>query len=340
MHGDGRKIGLAGNFRKERPIWAGKNMKYIEILREGERVNEVYLCKHRQSAVTKNGKAYENLILQDKTGTLDAKIWEPDSQGIDDFERFDYISVTGDVTSFQGALQLNVKRVRKAQPGEYEPGDYLPVSSRDVDEMYGELKDIISSVETPCLKMLLSKFFLEDKEFEKRFKFHSAAKTVHHGFVGGLLEHTLGVTKLCEAFCRQYPMLNRDLLLSAAMFHDIGKLEELSVFPENDYTDDGQLLGHIVMGTEWVGEKIREIPEFPKKLASELKHCILAHHGELEYGSPKKPALMEAVALSFADNVDAKMETLKEAFASIPEGNTEWLGYNRLLESNIRKTNR
>jgi uncharacterized domain HDIG len=340
MHGDGRKIGLAGNFRKERPIWAGKNMKYIEILREGERVNEVYLCKHRQSAVTKNGKAYENLILQDKTGTLDAKIWEPDSQGIDDFERFDYISVTGDVTSFQGALQLNVKRVRKAQPGEYEPGDYLPVSSRDVDEMYGELKDIISSVETPCLKMLLSKFFLEDKEFEKRFKFHSAAKTVHHGFVGGLLEHTLGVTKLCEAFCRQYPMLNRDLLLSAAMFHDIGKLEELSVFPENDYTDDGQLLGHIVMGTEWVGEKIREIPEFPKKLASELKHCILAHHGELEYGSPKKPALMEAVALSFADNVDAKMETLKEAFASIPEGNTEWLGYNRLLESNIRKTSR
>ncbi len=340
MHGDGRKIGLAGNFRKERPIWAGKNMKYIEILREGERVNEVYLCKHRQSAVTKNGKAYENLILQDKTGTLDAKIWEPDSQGIDDFERFDYISVTGDVTSFQGALELNVKRVRKAQPGEYEPGDYLPVSSRDVDEMYGELKDIISSVETPCLKMLLSKFFLEDKEFEKRFKFHSAAKTVHHGFVGGLLEHTLGVTKLCEAFCRQYPMLNRDLLLSAAMFHDIGKLEELSVFPENDYTDDGQLLGHIVMGTEWVGEKIREIPEFPKKLASELKHCILAHHGELEYGSPKKPALMEAVALSFADNVDAKMETLKEAFASIPEGNTEWLGYNRLLESNIRKTSR
>lgn len=315
-------------------------MKYIELLREGERVNEVFLCKHKQAAVTKNGKPYENVILQDKTGTLDAKIWEPDSQGIDEFERFDYISVTGDVTSFQGALQLNVKRVRKAQPGEYEPGDYLPVSNRDVDEMYGELKDIISSVETPCLKKLLSVFFLEDKEFEKRFKFHSAAKTVHHGFVGGLLEHTLGVTKLCEAFCRQYPMLNRDLLLSAAMFHDIGKLEELSVFPENDYTDDGQLLGHIVIGTEWVGEEIRKIPEFPKKLASELKHCILAHHGELEYGSPKKPALMEAVALSFADNVDAKMETLKEAFAPIPEGNTQWLGYNRLLESNIRKTSR
>ncbi len=340
MYGDGRKTRLKGIFRKERLSRAENIMKYIETLREGERVNEVFLCKHKQAAVTKNGKPYENMILQDKTGTLDAKIWEPDSQGIDDFDRFDYISVTGDVTSFQGALQLNVKRVRKAQPGEYEPGDYLPVSDRDVDEMYRELKDMISSIETPCLKKLLSKFFLEDKEFEKRFKFHSAAKTVHHGFVGGLLEHTLGVTKLCEAFCRQYPMLNRDLLLSAAMFHDIGKLEELSVFPENDYTDDGQLLGHIVIGTEWVGEKIREIPEFPKKLSSELKHCILAHHGELEYGSPKKPALVEAVALSFADNVDAKMETLKEAFAPVPEGNTEWLGYNRLLESNIRKTSR
>ncbi|MCM1258900.1 MAG: HD domain-containing protein [Roseburia sp.] len=313
-------------------------MKYIETLREGERISEVFLCKHKQAAVTKNGKPYENVILQDKTGTLDAKIWEPDSQGIDDFERFDYISVTGDVTSFQGALQLNVKRVRKAQTGEYEPSDYLPVSDRDVDEMYGELKSIILSIETPCLKTLLSRFFLEDADFEKRFKNHSAAKTVHHGFVGGLLEHTLGVTKLCEAFCVQYPLLNRDLLLTAAMFHDIGKLRELSVFPENDYTDEGQLLGHIVIGTEWVGEQIRTIPDFPLKLSNELKHCILAHHGELEYGSPKKPALMEAVALSFADNVDAKMETLKEAFAPVPEGNTEWLGYNRLLESNIRKT--
>jgi len=315
-------------------------MKYIETLREGERVNEIFLCKHKQAAVTKNGKPYENVILQDKTGTLDAKIWEPDSQGIDDFARLDYINVTGDITSFQGALQLNIKRVRKAQPGEFEPSDYLPVSSRDIDEMYGELKSIIGTIQNPYLKLLLSRFFLEDAEMEKRFKFHSAAKTVHHGFVGGLLEHTLGVTKLCEAFCVQYPLLNRDLLLTAAMLHDIGKLEELSVFPENDYTDDGQLLGHIMIGAEWVGEKIRGIPDFPKKLSSELKHCILAHHGELEYGSPKKPALMEAVALSFADNVDAKMETLKEAFATVPVGSTEWLGYNRLMESNIRQTSR
>lgn len=315
-------------------------MKYIETFREGERISEIFLCKHKQSAVTKNGKPYETVILQDKTGTLDAKIWEPDSSGIEDFDALEYILVLGDVTSFQGALQLNVKRVRKAQEGEYDPKDYLPVSSRDVDEMYEELKGYISGITNPYLQKLLAGFFLEDEEFISRFKFHSAAKSVHHGFVGGLLEHTLGVTKLCDAFSKQYPILNRDLLLTAAIFHDIGKLEELSAFPENDYTDEGQLLGHIMIGAEWVSEHMRLIPDFPGKLGNELKHCILAHHGELEYGSPKKPALIEAVALNFADNVDAKMETLKEAFANVPDGNTEWLGYNRLLESNIRKTSK
>ena len=314
-------------------------MKYINILREGERITQVFLCKYKESALTKNGKPYENVILQDRTGVLDGKIWEPDSQGIADFGAFDYIFVMGDVTRFQGALQLNIKRVRKAQEGEYDPKDYIPVSDRDIDTMYQELKQYMGKVDNPYLQQLLEGFFL-DAEFEKQFKHHSAAKTVHHGFMGGLLEHTLGVTGLCEAFCRQYPVLNRDLLLTAAMFHDIGKLKELSTFPLNDYTDEGQLLGHIVIGTEWVGEHIREIPGFPQKLSTELKHCILAHHGEYEFGSPKKPALIEAVALNFADNMDAKMETLKEVFSNVPEGNTEWLGYNRLFESNIRKTSR
>lgn len=313
-------------------------MKYIETLREGERVGEIYLCKAKQTALTKAGKTYESLILQDKTGTLDAKIWDPNSQGIDDFEALDYVDVVGDVTSFQGALQLNVKRVRKVQEGEYDPKDYLPVSDKDIDRMYAELVGFIQGMKNPYLKQLLSGFFIEDKEFEKRFKFHSAAKSVHHGFVGGLLEHTLSVTKLCNYYTEAYPMLHRDLLLAAAMFHDVGKLEELSVFPANDYTDEGQLLGHIMIGAEMVGERIRTIPNFPVRLANELKHCILAHHGELEFGSPKKPALAEAVALSFADNTDAKMQTMKEIFSSVPEGNTDWLGYNRMFESNLRRT--
>ena len=312
-------------------------MKYIESLREGERINEIYLCKVKQAAMTKAGKPYDNVILQDKTGTLDAKIWDPGSVGIDEFEALDYVAVTGDVTSFQGNLQLSIKRARKVHEGEYEPKDYLPSTEKDVDEMFTELMEYIDSVKNPYLNQLLHKFF-DNQTFVERFKFHSAAKSVHHGFVGGLLEHTVSVTRNCNYFAQNYPFLNRDLLLTASIFHDIGKLKELSSFPANDYTDAGQLLGHIMIGAEWVGEAIRTIDGFPATLANELKHCILAHHGELEYGSPKKPALVEALALSFADNIDAKMETVKELLHNVPDNNLEWQGFNRLLDTNIRRT--
>lgn len=313
-------------------------MKYIAQLTEGERINEIYLCRKKQSALTKAGKPYESLMLQDKTGTLDAKIWDPGSLGIDDFDELDYIAVTGDVTSFQGAYQLNIKRLRKAQQGEYLSEDYLPCSDKDVDLMYEELLGFIQSVRAPYLRQLLESFFVQEEGFAKNFKFHSAAKSVHHGFVGGLLEHTLGVTKNCDYFAQAYPMLDRDLLITAAIFHDIGKLSELSAFPRNDYTDEGQLLGHIMIGAQMVSDRIRTIAGFPETKARELLHCILSHHGELEFGSPKKPALMEALALSFADNVDAKLETMKEALSGAGPANLQWQGYNRMLESNIRRT--
>ena len=313
-------------------------MKYIKDYKDGDRVFDIYLCKHKLSAMTKNGKPYESLILQDKTGTVDAKIWDPGSQGIDDFDSLDYINVVGDLTSFQGALQVNVKRIRKCQEDEFDPADYLPVSKYPIEGMYQELLGYINKVENKYLKELLNSFFVEDTEFINAFKKSSAAKTVHHGFVGGLLEHTLGVTKNCDYFAKMYPVLNRDLLLTAAIFHDIGKLKELSTFPENDYTDAGQLLGHIMIGAEWVGDAIKSIDGFPVVLANELKHCILAHHGELEFGSPKKPALVEALALSFADNIDAKMETFRELLVNVPENDTKWQGYNRFMETNFRRT--
>ena len=312
-------------------------MRYIDTFREGMHIADVYLCKNKQIALTKNGKEYGNLVMQDKTGTIDAKIWDLGSPGVGEFETMDYVHVEADVTLFQNSFQLNVRRIRRAQEGEYVEADYLPVSKKDIKKMYEELLGYIRSVKNPYLQKLLSGYFVENAVFAKAFQFHSAAKTVHHGFVGGLLEHTLSVTKLCDYYAGYYPMINRDLLLTAAIFHDVGKTRELSRFPENDYTDDGQLLGHIIIGTEMVGESIRSIPGFPEKLATELKHCILAHHGELEYGSPKKPALLEALALNFADNTDAKMETMIEALQSGGE-NKGWLGYNRLLESNIRKT--
>ena len=274
-------------------------MKYITSLREGERINEIYLVKSKQSALTKNGKPYDNVILQDKTGTLDAKVWDPGSVGIDEFDALDYVAITGDITSFQGNLQCSIKRARKVSEGEYDPKDYLPVSSKDIDEMYNELLGYISSVKNTYLSKLLHIFF-DDADFAKAFKFHSAAKSVHHGFVGGLLEHTLSVTRMCDTIGDRYAFLNKDLLVTAAAFHDMGKVYELSAFPENDYTDAGQLLGHIVMGSELISGTIKEIPDFPKVLERQLKHCILAHHGKLEYGSPKEPMLVEAMLLHIA----------------------------------------
>ncbi len=314
-----------------------KNMRFIKDLTEGERVNEVYLCRKKQTALTKAGKPYESLALQDKTGTLDAKIWEPGSMGIDDYDELDYVFVTGEITSFQGALQLNIKRLRVASEGEYIAADYLPCSERDVDEMYQELMALVQSIKAPYMRNLLFSFF-EEQKFADKFKFHSAAKSVHHGFVGGLLEHTLGVAKNCDFYAQMYPMLDRDLLLAAAVLHDIGKMTELSPFPQNDYTDEGQLLGHIMIGAKQVEERIATIPDFPAVKERELIHCILAHHGELEYGSPKKPAIAEAVALSFADNLDAKMETMKEALGNVAPNDVRWQGFNRLFDSNIRRT--
>lgn len=312
-------------------------MKYIKDYKDGDRVFDIYLCKHKISAVTKNGKPYDTVVLQDKTGTIDAKVWDPNNAGIAEFDSLDYIEVYGDITSFQGALQVNVKRIRKCQEGEYAPADYLPVSRFNREEMYQELLSYINGVENTYLKQLLQEFFVKDQAFISAFKQSSAAKTVHHGFVGGLLQHTLGVTKLCDYYCSTYPLLKRDLLITAAICHDMGKTREISLFPENDYTDAGQFLGHIVIGVEMIGEKVRNIPGFPEVLANELKHCILAHHGEYEFGSPKKPAIMEAMALNLADNTDAKMETFTEILESSKDNNG-WLGFNRLFDSNLTGT--
>ena len=311
-------------------------MRYINTLVEGETIRNIFLCKGKRSAETRNGKPYDNLILQDKTGTLDGKVWDPNSSGIADYDEMDFIEVFGEVTSYNNNLQLNIRQIRKAYEDEYILSDYMPTTEKNVEQMYQELVGFIKKIKNQYLRQLVEYYFVKDEKFVKKFKAHSAAKSVHHGFSGGLLEHTLSVVKFCEYMIGAYPILNPDLLITAAICHDIGKIQELSAFPENDYTDDGQLLGHIVMGVEMVGEAVRAIPGFPPKLASELKHCVVAHHGELEYGSPKKPALAEAFALNFADCADARMQSLTEIFKEKNTG--EWRGFNRVLDSNIRKT--
>ncbi len=302
--GDAGTAGRAYTSADNRNNAGGKtgHMQFIEDLREGDSIHSIYLCKKKQELKTKAGKAYDSLTLQDKTGTLDAKIWNPGDMGIGDFDNL----------------------------------DYLPVSERSIDEMWTEFSNYIGKIEEPHMKALLESFFVDDPDFIQTFKNSSAAKTMHHGYVGGLLEHSLNVTKLCYAYCRLYPTLKRDLLVPAAMLHDIGKTRELSPFPRNDYTDEGQLLGHIVIGCMMIDEKIKGIDGFPVVLKEELEHCILAHHGKLEFGSPKVPALMEAAALNFADNTDAHLEMFKEILAG--SNLDAWAGYQSKVESNVRRT--
>lgn len=311
-------------------------MRYINEYRDGDMCRGIYLCRSKQTLVARTGKSYYSLMLQDKTGTIDAKVFDINS-GIDEFDAMDYIEVTGQVASFQGNLQWKLTRIRRCSEGEYNVEDYMLASKYDREEMYSELMSVMSTVKNEYLKQLIDMFFVKNDKFIAEFKNHSAAKSVHHSFIGGLLQHTLFVVKMCDYLAANYKLLDRDLLLTAALFHDVGKMDELAEFPASDYTDEGQLLGHIFIGAELIGSASRVIPGFPKRLANELRHCILAHHGELEYGSPKKPALAEAFALNMADNTDAKLEIFTEVFDNAGD-NMDWLGFNRMLDSNVRQT--
>lgn len=313
-------------------------MTFIDQLAEGMIVTGIYLVKNKNQATAKNGRSYYNVTLQDKSGIVDAKVWDPNSPAINEFDTLDYVEITGAVITFNNALQVNIRRARRAKPGEYNPADYLPATEKDSHDMYMELIAYVDGVKNTYLHTLLDHFFREDQELIERFQTSSAAKTVHHGFIGGLLEHTLAVTRLCAFFAANYPILNHDLLITSALLHDIGKTRELDLFPKNDYTDDGQMLGHIMLGAEMIHDAAKKIAGFPPVLESELKHCILAHHGEYEYGSPKKPALVEALALNLADNADARLEIMTEMFRNNVTKKTPWLGYSKLLESNIRRT--
>lgn len=311
-------------------------MRFIETFRDGDRIADTYLCKSKNTAMTKTGREYDSLVLQDKTGVVDAKIWDLNSGGIGDFAAGDYIEVSGQVISYNGALQLKVDRVRRMKEGEYDPRNYIPSTRFDIDTMYNELLGYVNSIKNPKIKELAESFFVKDEDFKLKFKSLAAGKSVHHSFYGGLLEHSLSVTRLCANMADSYDFLNRDLLITCAMLHDCGKVKELSPLPVNDYTDEGNFIGHIVLGYEMIKEKISKIENFPEIMAEQIGHCILAHHRELEYGSPKRPAIIEAIALAYADDTDAKLETMREALEA--KDTTDWLGYNRWIETNIKRT--
>lgn len=310
-------------------------MRYIEDFKEGDNITGHYLCKRKQTLKSKSGKSYMSLILYDKTGSVDAKVWELNN-AIQSFEENDFIKIEGQVTLFNGEIQLKIVKIRKSAEGEYDPGDFVPITDKNVDVLFENVRMFIETVSNPYLKKLLEAIFC-DSDIQKAFKQHSAAKSMHHSFSGGLIEHTLSVAEICDFMSGRYKFVNRDLLITSALLHDIGKIYEISAFPENDYTDDGQLLGHIVMASEMISKQADKIDGFPSQLLSLLKHSILAHHGEYEYGSPKRPKTIEAFILFNADNMDAKVKMFEEAIEKDrTPGN--WIGYSRIFSRNIRRS--
>ena len=309
-------------------------MRYIRELRENERVIEHYLCKKKESKESRTGKTFLSLRLHDKTGSIDAKVWEI-TKDIGHFEEGDVVKVDGTVGSYMNDLQLKVTKLRRSTEGEYLDADFIPATEKDVDEMFAKILTLINTVESKQIKKLLKNIFTNEERAEI-FKSHSAAMYMHHSYMGGLLEHTLSVTETCLFLGARYKYVDLDLLLAGALLHDIGKIYELSPMPQNEYTDDGQMLGHIILGLEMVTNEIAKIENFPHETASLIKHLIISHHGELEFGSPKVPANSEAMILHFADNIDAKLTT----FADIYEKDTnpgQWTTFQKSLGRYIRK---
>lgn len=253
------------------------------------------------------------------------------------FEENEFIKIDATVVTYQNDIQLNVKRIRRSLEGEYDPADYIPCTEKNMEQMYRKLMGYIKTIESPYIKKLLEEIFYHHPIISKCFKTHSAAKSVHHSYMGGLLEHTLSVTEICDFAAPRYKFVDRDILIASAMLHDVGKVMELSQFPENDYTDEGQLLGHLIIGSELIGQTAAKIEGFPKPLENLLKHCMLSHHGEYEYGSPKLPKTIEAFILHSADNLDAKTKVIEEMIEN-SSNQGSWAGYQKMLQRNIRKS--
>ena len=311
-------------------------MRYIEDFKEAEQILDHYLCKQKQSLKTRAGKTYLSLRLADKTGTVDAKVWEM-TNDIGAFEEGDMIKIDAHVTTFQNDLQLKVNKLRKSREGEYVPMDYIATTEKDIEELYAEVLAFIKSVTHPKLRALLEAMLVNDPARVAAFKSHSAAKHMHHSYMGGLLEHTVNVTQICDFMSGRFKYINRDLLIAGALLHDFGKIYELAPMPMNSYTDDGQLLGHIIMCVEAIGREAALIPEFPHELESLIKHMILSHHGEFEFGSPKLPSTIEAFLLHSADNMDAKLKSFEETLDNDATLGP-WTGYQKMFNRYLRKS--
>ncbi|RJQ52002.1 MAG: HD domain-containing protein [Actinobacteria bacterium] len=280
--------------------------QYIKDLDDGTPVETDFVVCRKELRLGRSGSMYLTLELADSTGFLPARLFEDAKETAERFSEGDHVAIRGAIKRYRGGRELVVRSLVRLDPATVDPTDFLPSSRRPVEELTGFLEFLVSETHNLHLRRLLS-LFLSDEEFMAAFARAPAAKAYHHAYLGGLLEHTVSVATMCEHAAQQYERIDRDLLVSAAILHDIGKIDELEYGTKIDYTDEGRFMGHLVMGERMVAERMGGIAGFPQELGLRLRHAILSHHGELEWGSPKRPSTLEALVLHHIDNLDAKV---------------------------------
>ena len=298
--------------------------QYVTDLKEGEKLHQVFLCKHKNMPVDRNGRAYLTLVLADRSGSVDALLWEDAANQAKRFSESDLVQVVGKTVLFQGRLQLHLSEIHLAEDCPLPLSEFMSTPGRDANELYVELEELLGTVEDTALGSLVE-VVLADVELMESFKGAPAARTIHHAYPGGLMEHTLSVMQLVDAICEHYgPTLNRDYCLLGAFFHDLGKVRELAVDGGIHYTDEGRLLGHLTLGLQLLDHKLEEA-DVPSEAAMHLRHLLLAHHGKLEHGSPKRPKTMEAFVVHRADELDSALASIKEILQQ--PGTNGWSSY-------------
>ena len=310
---------------------------YVQQLKKGQKVETIFLVREKILAKTKTGSPYLSLRLADRSGEIEGRVWEKATELATLFDKDDFIAVQGEVDEFQGTLQIRLFKLKRFPGTEVRLDDFLPKTSQDIGKMFSDLKNIASMIRQPFLRKLLDAFF-EDEIFTKNFSMAPAAKAVHHVYIGGLLEHTLAVAQLALLIGPRYRGLDQELLITGAILHDIGKIGELAFDRAFDYTDPGRLLGHITLTVEMIDEKIRAIPDFPDALALFLKHIAISHHGEYNFGSPKRPKTLEALVLHHLDDLDAKVNGFLAWIEKEKDAPSRWTSYNKLFDRFIFKT--
>ena len=298
---------------------------YITNLSEGQKFIDFFYVEMKETKSTRSGKIYLDLKLRDKTGSVNSKIWDKAQKYSALFSKEDFVKVQAVVETYQGSMQLKIEKIRKAQPQEINISDFLPVSKNDIDEMFNRLLEYVESVENEWIKKLLESIFY-DNELAEKYRRAPAAKSVHHTYLGGLLEHSLSIADTCIFLSQHYGGLNRDLLICGALLHDMGKIRELEVKGGFSYSLEGELVGHTVIGITMIREIISKIPDFPQNLASVIEHLLVSHHGQPEWGAVKRPLFKEALILNYADEIDARMNLVNSITSdeALPDSDIIW----------------